>query len=45
MCFWLDCGLSLGEDYSLSKDDVKNISNVMKQIEVKTNKKMPGTES
>lgn len=45
MCFWLDCGLSCGEDYSLSKDDVKNINNVMKQIEVKTNKKMPGTES
>lgn len=38
-------GLSCGEDYSLSKDDVKNINNVMKQIEVKTNKKMPGTDS
>ena len=36
---------SFQSKYSLSKDDVKNISNVMKQIEVKINKKMPGTES
>lgn len=42
MCFWLDCGLSFREDYSLSKEDVKNINNVMKQIEVKKQQKDAG---